>query len=341
MKIHIHCGSGSPDGIVPTDIDGNSERVGIGGAELALFTLCKGWVDQGHEIVIYNNPRKNDRIFDQRNSNTFDKGDKRDILIVWREPTQRVLGSTGKKIFFSTDPYTSGDFKHFAQFVDKVVTISPYHSSYFEATYDIRNSIPIDLPVRTWEYENKIEKVPNRLIFTSVPDRGLEFVSRTLPQLKEAIPDISLVITSDYRLWGAVSPLNSQYVQSFMREENVEFLGAVSRARLVEEQLKAQILYYPCNFLENFCIAAAEAQVAGVLPITTDIGALLTTNMGVLIHGDARHPLTQQVFVDKTVEYLKSDKLAEIQADLRERALARFSLDAILKQWSELIFADN
>jgi len=89
---------------------------------------------------------------------------------------------------------------------------------------------------------------------------------------------------------------------------------------------------------ELFCLAVAESQVAGVLPISTDAGALETTNMGVVIKGDARDPATQRVFVDKTIEYLKNPSLPDIQRTLKERAIERFSLDKILKEWQEKVF---
>lgn len=338
MKIEILCGGGSPNGIIGSDVNGNEDRVGIGGAELALFTLCKAWQDVGHDMVIYNNPRREDGLFQQRPTNHFDKHANRDVLIVWREPNPKITGAKGLKVWFSTDQYTIGDYKHFSVFPDKIVTISPYHSDYFEATYGIRGTIPIDLPVRVWEYEKEVEKVPNRLIFTSVPDRGLEFVARTLPRIREAIPDVSLVVTSDYRLWGVPSPMNSQFMTMFLREPNVQFLGAIGRQRLVEEQLKAQILYYPATYEELFCIACAESMVAGTLPITTGIGALSTTNMGVLIDGNAKNGDTQKAFVDKTIEYLTSPSLSGFQETVRQKALSRFSPDVILAQWESLVF---
>lgn len=338
MKIDILCGSGSTDGVHLSDINGQNGRVGVGGAELALLTLCEGWHNAGHEVTLYNNPKRDDGMFEQRSVSSFDKSKNRDVLIVFREPTSRIYDAKGLKVFFSCDQYTIGNFAHFAGFVDKVVTISPFHSLHFVKQYNIRESVHIDLPIRSWEYEQEVEKVPNRLIFTSVPDRGLAVVEKTFPRIVDAIPDVSLVITSDYRLWGIHSPNNAQFVQMFMRHKNVEFLGAISRERLIQEQLKAQIHYYPCVYDELFCIAVAESQVAGVLPITTPQGALGTTNMGVLIDGNANDKAAQNVFVEKTIEYLKSEELPEIQKNLKARALKRFSLDKILGDWNERIF---
>lgn len=338
MKIEILCGGGSPDGVHVSDIFGKNGRIGVGGAELALLTLCEGWTNLGYEVVLYNNPKRQDMIFEQEKVSNFEKQGKRDVLIVFREPSAKILHANGKKVFFSCDQYTTGDFAHFSKFVEKVVTISPHHSNYFEKTYGIKDAITIDIPVRSWEYEEKIEKIENRLIFTSVPDRGLEIVAKTFSQIRDIIPSVSLVITSDYRLWGANSPMNNQYIQMFIRQRNVEFLGAIPRDRLIQEQLKAQIHYYPATYPELFCIAVAESQVAGVLPITTPIGALETTNMGVIINGDAREPIVQQAFVNKTIEYLQNQSLVSIQKELREKARKRFSLERILKIWDKEVF---
>jgi glycosyltransferase involved in cell wall biosynthesis len=339
MKIDILCSDGSPLGVHHSDIFGLNGRVGIGGAELALMTLAEGWTKAGHEVVLYNNPRQHGQSpFEQREISTFNRTDKRDVLIVFRSPTAKVYGATGLKVWWSTDQYTVGDFRHFSQFPDKIVTISPHHSAYFAANYGIGNAVHIDLPVRSWEYDQKTEKVSNRLVFTSVPLRGLEIVGKTFPRILDAVPDASLVITSDYRLWGQINPLNAEFVQMFMSHKNVQFLGAVPRERLIEEQLKAQIHYYPCTYEELFCIAVAESQVAGALPISTPIGALGTTNMGVIIDGDARNQTVQDVFVEKTIEYLRSPQLPSIQKGLRKKALNRFSLEKILREWDEKVF---
>lgn len=341
MIIHILTNDGSPLGVTHKDIFGESGRIGVGGAELALLTMCEGWAKAGHKVVLFNDPlRPDESPFEQRRIDSFEAGEKRDFLIVFRSPNEKVMRVECPRIWWSCDQMTVGDFRHFSKFANKIVTISPFHSAFFKGTYGIENAISIDLPVRSWEYEQDIEKVPNRLIFTSVPDRGLHFVKNTFPRVREAIPDASLVITSDYRLWGATSPLNDSYIRDFMRIEGVQFLGGVSRKRLVEEQLRAQIHYYPCVYDELFCIAVAESQVAGVLPITTPKGALETTNMGVLIMGNAQDYACQEVFAEKTIEYLRNPELPRIQKDLQKKALERFSLDKILKTWDERVFND-
>lgn len=340
MKIDVLCNDGSPLGIVEEDIFGKiPPRIGVGGAELALLTLCAEWTHEGHDVTLYNNPRELQRSsFKQDNIDNFQPSSNRDILIIFRSPNYKSADAVGKKIWFSTDQYTTGDFRLFAPTVDRIVTISPHHSKYFQDMYGITNTKSIDLPIRTWEYEKKIEKVPHRCIFTSMPDRGIMPLHAAWPQIVAKVPDASLVITSDWRLWAEwqTEEATRNFRLAFARHPNVTYFGAINRAQLVEEQLKASILAYPCQYEELFCIAAAEAQVAGAIPVTSAVGALPTTNMGRVISGNPSSPEWVQIFIDNVVELLLDSKLQEKQEHLRQLAMDRFSTHKIMKQWKEV-----
>lgn len=342
LKIDVLCNDGSPIGIVEDDIHGKiPPRLGVGGAELALLTLCSAWQYFGHKVTLYNNPREIDRSsFEQKYITEFNPQDDRDILIIFRSPNFLVETSKGRKIWWSCDQYTVGDFKAFSKMVDRIVTISPYHSDYFKRMYGIFDTVSIDLPVRTWEYSTFPEKVHHRCIFTSIPDRGLVPLNAAWPLILKEVPDASLVITSDWRLWvdWANEDMIRSYKLAFARQPNVVYLGAVPRRRLIEEQSKAQVHLYPCIYEELFCISVAESQVAGAFPITSDMGALSTTNMGWILHGNPQDPLWIDQFVHMTVEFMTNPRMTEKVRDLQEIARKRFSLDTILRQWEEIFY---
>ncbi len=341
LKIDVIANDGSPLGVVLKDVYGENGRLGVGGAELALLTMCEAWHNVGHEVRLYNSPTiQHGSPFKQYSLDSFSPHDDRDILIIFRSPNHRIKKAEGKKIWWSTDQYTVGSFKDFAQKVDAIVTISQFHKEHFATSYEIRDVHIIDLPVRVEDYNQVIEKVPNRLIFCSVPDRGLDILANCYGAIKEEIPDVSLVVTSDYRLWGAESARNERFIQKFLGVNGVKFLGAVPRREMVQEQMKAQIQAYPCSYPELFCYAVAECQVAGALPITSDIGALGTTNMGVVISGNMRDRLWQKAFVDMVIQHLKNPNLREMQAEVQKKALERFSLDKILKEWDKVFEND-
>jgi len=154
MKIHIICNDGSPLGVVYKDIWGENGRVGVGGAESKLLEMCKAWTDAGHNLVLYNDPTRYDGSpFPQERLVHFNPYEDRDVLIIFRSPNTRIENAKGKKIWWSCDQRTVGDFRDFATKVDKIVTISPYHADYFRIMYGIKNTVTIELPVIANDYE--------------------------------------------------------------------------------------------------------------------------------------------------------------------------------------------
>lgn len=341
-KIHILCNDGSPLGVTEKTLRGEDGRMGVGGAELALLTMCAAWQFYGNEVTLYNDPKEGGvSAFCQKTRDEFDPQEDRDILIVFRSPNRRIDGAKGKKIWWSCDSYTVDDFREFRNHVEKVVNISPHHAKYFKEMYGITDGISIDLPVRTWEYREPVQKIPKRCIFTSMPDRGVMELHAAWARIHREVPEASLVITSDWRLWvdWASEEQIRHFKLAYARHPNVTYRGAVLRSELVRIQQEADIHLYPCIFEEMFCISVAESQVAGVLPISSDYGALPTTNMGRVIHGNPQDPNWQDVFIRNAVELLTDPKLAQKQEYVRETSRRRFSIENILNKWEELVFS--
>jgi Glycosyltransferase len=344
MKIDIFATDGSPLGIVQQDIQGElPDRLGVGGSELGIFNLMNIFHDAGHEVRFYNNPRvASTAKFDQHDQEDFDPDENRDVLIIFRTANSTLAKAKGYKVFYTHDQWTMEEYPYnnVNNFCQKVVAISPYHADYLKKTYNLQNVVSIDLPVRMSEYDDtSIEKVPNRCLFSSVPDRGLHQLRDVWDQIVARVPYVSLVITSDYRLWNSVIPLNEQYRARWIGVPNITFKGAIRRKDLIREQLQAQMLIYPCTYFELFCYSVAEAQVAGAYPVTNDISCLPTTNMGSIIPGDVRWTGFRDMFVEEIVyNLLHPDEMKLRQVEVQKKARERFSFENILKQWNELVF---
>jgi len=341
MKIDIVCNDGSPLKVTMRSIYGEDGRVGVGGAELALLTMCEAWAKAGHEVCLYNDPdAEGASIFEQREKDSFEPDQSRDVVITFRSANERTKKAKGLHVWWSTDQYTKGGFVEFALCTDKIVTISDYHSLFFEGQYGIKDTTVIDLPVRIDDYNQEIEKVPGRCIFASVPDRGLDGLFVAWPKIKALCPEASLVITSDYRLWGTTTPRNDRFRMNWLGQQDVKFMGAIPRRKLVEEEMKAQILAYPCCYEELFCISVAEAQVAGAYPITSTFAAVNTTNMGTTIPGDPiMHDWLLNKFANEVAKNLNSPNLFAKQKYVKDLATNRFNPETIMKQWDEKVFA--
>jgi len=320
---------------------GDDGRLGVGGAEQALLTICEGFQNRGYDVTLYNNPHEGGASpFRQRTLDEFNPQDNRDYLVVFRSPNERIENAKGKLIWWSCDQQTMGDFKAFSKRVEKIVLISPRHAQYFRDMYGIENTVVIDLPVRTLDYDIDVDKVSHRCIYTSIPDRGVMQLHAAWPLIIREVPDASLVITSDWRLWdrnidkSCVQP----YQLAYARHPNTSYVGAVKRKKLIQYQLQADLFLYPSVYDELFCISVAEAQVAGAIPVTSQSGAIETTNeFGVQIKGSAYDPKFIDDFVTNAVSLLLDPFLKDRQLIMQSKAVKRFSLEYILDEWENKV----
>jgi len=346
MKIAIVAKDGSPIGCTYKTIWGQDGHIGCGGSETAIMTLAEEWTKKGYRCILFNSPREMGvSPFEQRPIDAFDPSEYYDVVIAFRTPNHKVLASNSPlKVFLSFDQFTSHPFVPFVNKVDKVVGISEYHSEHFKQNYDFHDMIVIDLPLRVDDFNDiDVEKIPNRLIYTSVPERGLLNIPAMWPQIRERVPDATLRVTSDYRLWGFNHPANEKYFTHFIGMDGIVYppRSALLRKDYLKEICKADMLLYPhqADNPELFCVSMAEAQYAGAYPVSSDIGAMKTTNMGTIISGDPETMLWRVQCVNKVVELLTDkDKLLTKQSDVFKKAFDRFHPDTVLSAWEDKVF---
>lgn len=344
MRIDLYCNDGSPLKVIPPDI----YDWGVGGAELAMMSWAETMAKRGHQVRIYNDPERAGNFdgVEYLQKAHFRPNDSRDVFIAFRSPNQHITTAKAEvKIHWSCDQWTVGNFAtDIFPHVDKVVCISPFHVNYHRINYGIEPPKIgyIDLGVRLHDYDSATEKIEGRCIFCSVPDRGLKTLARLWPKIKESAPYASLVITSDYRLWGKhMGPDNHQHRMEWLNHDDVAFLGKVKRHDLVKLQSEAVCMPYPMTIgngviEELFCISAAECQVSGAIPVTTTFGALESTNeWGVQIDGMPIGADFDNRYVDAVIETLEMEPAA--RQDRMKAARRRFDWDGICEQWERLI----
>lgn len=344
-RIGCWANDGSPIGVIHKDIYAKDRRIGVGGAELALFTVLEGFVNRGYDVTLFNDPKVPQETPIRQVPRSMIARDKNfDIFIVFRSPSPIVNTIKAKnKIWWSCDQATVGDFKAFIKQVDHTVLISETHAGSWWHRYRIEDNprTPIsiiDLPIRINDYMGLGEiREENKFIFTSVPDRGLMLLLYLWKHIKKEVPEASLHITSDYRLWGMARAEVDYYRSLSKGLEGINYLGAIPRDELVRLQLSADMLLYPCIYEELFCIACAEAQVAGAFPVTSNTGALKTTNITSGLLGRVHDNNFKTLFLDKVLELLDNrEALEKERTTMRAKAIERFSIDRILDQWENL-----
>jgi hypothetical protein len=86
-----------------------------------------------------------------------------------------------------------------------------------------------------------------------------------------------------------------------------------------------------------FAIAVAESEVSGLYTITSDYGALPTTNMMKIISGEPRRMVGE--YVSDAKKFIAEKATSSIYVkEVQEKAKIRFHPDTILKEWNEKVF---
>ena len=327
--------------------DSDYEGRGVGGAEGALIQLAREMVLNNWHVEVFNGGNMsgyfNGVLY--KNISEFNPLEYRDVFVLWRDFYPNLDAIFAKtKIFFSCDQQTSGDwntdiFPH----VDGVVAISQFHRDYMASHYNItKDDITVmDLGIKKSDYAKILPKIKGKMIYCSVPGRGLKYLPYAYAEIKKKVPYASLYITSDYTLWGSQDPLNKEYIDMFLSLPDVHFLGKVSREELVFHQLTSEIMAYPCDYEENFCISAMECIAAGAVPVTFNIGAMGTTvgDSGIVINTKvSSNPETAiQTFILSICNLLQDENTRNSMEERGKfRAMNSYSWDYLGKNYSDL-----
>jgi len=128
-----------------------------------------------------------------------------------------------------------------------------------EKIYLIPNGFtPLKYNPRKFDNPSKI-----KLINTSSPDRGLDVLLNAVTKVDE-----------DFRLeiYNSFNPDIEQV--NIPVDSRVKFYGKTPKATVLEAYENSHIHAYPSTYSETFCVSQAEAMSAGLLCVTSDIGAL-------------------------------------------------------------------
>jgi glycosyltransferase involved in cell wall biosynthesis len=123
-------------------------------------------------------------------------------------------------------------------------------------------------------FEGYEERDPNRLIWTSNPDRGLNAAAMKFQRLRERLPDLELHVYGRAGVYGWAPAAEDPYMPLPEHSENIILHDPLPRPLLARELMKSKLWFYPTWWPETFCMAALEAQAAGTVCVCSPLAAL-------------------------------------------------------------------
>jgi glycosyltransferase involved in cell wall biosynthesis len=171
---------------------------------------------------------------------------------------------------------------------------------------------------------NKPDKV--KLITVSSPDRGLAILLNSLPLVKE---DFELDVFGSF---------NPDKFPELIPDPRINFYGFSSKTTVFKHYEAAHIHAYPSTFIETFCISQAEAMSAGLLCVTSDIGALPEVSNGhtTIYPYEPDNDKHIKIFAEKLSEAINTIKSGNWNPEAQiEYVNKTYSWNAIKDKWLE------
>jgi hypothetical protein len=142
------------------------------------------------------------------------------------------------------------------------------------------------------------------------------------PKIYEKEPTSTLYIYADVNnKWSNdVEPAKMNEIRILLDKYKVNkyglgihYCGWVKKNELADAWLTSEFWFYPCTFMETFCLTALEAASSKTLVITNHLAALQDTvgNRGAIINGDPTLKEWQDLALQKLFYYMDEKNKAE------------------------------
>ena len=167
----------------------------------------------------------------------------------------------------------------------KIFCLSNWHAEHAIQNFPIFKDeiVPFNygIDMNLFDNKNNIEKIPYKFIYSSFPTRGLLPLLQMWPKILLRYPQATLHIHCDLdNKWSNdVRPDEMIMIKNIILNKNnsIFYHGWTSKKVLANNWLSSDIWFYPCTFIETFCLTALEAALTKTFVITRNIGALSET----------------------------------------------------------------
>lgn len=339
-------------------------QTSLGGSESACLGLARALKARGHDVTVAATKMSDDvpeydhagvRWIPSETLPTAQKLIDPDVFVALRQPGVFSLPVQARyRMLWNQDMLVGdGPMKYtmsLAWAYDAVAYVSEYQRKQWEG-------LAPDLKSLGWVTRNgfdpamvptDVERVPNRIIHISRPERAMSPILAMWPELKRRVPDAELHVCRYQSMYDGEGSNVKAMVEAYDAEiarVNAEVGGIVQLGQLNKRDLyraiaSASVMWYPgvVDFAETSCIAAIEAQACGTPLVLSYKGALPeTAPYAWHVHGDAMSDSYQAQSIDLVASVL-NPVVRDISTivSARHNGLAHvqsYTYDAIAADW--------
>lgn len=276
---------------------------GLPGSEECAVYASQELAHRGHRVVVYLDP-PDKSIWRSKFSNpqwlpedfyySPDNKAHYDLVLMWRRGDVDTGRMRANKVFFwphdSPPIPPSVEMRRVFPRFDGLCMLSKHQYGQYDAVYAGLETIPsiicgngvvLDQFTQPMSFTN-----PYSIGYFSNYARGLLILMIIWPEIKRRFPLATLSICYGRETWNTMSQEQFDFV--IKKIDEYKSLGVIEHGKVGHEELASimqntSVWAYPCTTTgETFCITAVKAQLAGMIPVVTRIGALDET-----VHPDA------------------------------------------------------
>jgi len=342
VEIALYC----PHSLEPWDAE--SLKAGIGGSEASAIHLARELAALGHGVGVFNSVTDSTEIggVDYMPAGLIAGGTVSgvDALIVWRYAEAIVADlkhvKAKKKVLWLHDVVPEKELLPYIYLYDVIAVQTAYHRDLYPSVPKERFAV-LPSGFDPAAFTEGRTRDPWKLAYFSNYDRGLYVLLENWTQLKLTFPELTLTVGYG---WDTLERLASQrgpehrasfgwfkgYMENLLGQDGVTHVGRVSQAEVVRHLKEAQLLAYPCTYLETACLVGIQAQAAGAVPCVIPSGALIETVLHGFVAADAEDWMGRMVHA-----LSHPDEVEEMRAEAVPAAYAAFSWPELARRWQE------
>ena len=219
--------------------------------------------------------------------------------------------------------------------INGCICLTEWHQKVFIEKYPILtnkiNIINNGIDINIFKKFNKPNKIKNKFIYTSRPERGLNLLLNLWQQILAKIPDATLSISSYVNFPS--TPEDVLLKNIIDKTDSITYLGNLKVNKLYAEMSSSEYWLYPTHYPETSCITALEMLMSEVICLYYPVAGLPYTidKYGIQVSPNSEIDTIVSLTDEQKIQLKQNGKLYAKSCSWTIRA----------KSWTKMLFNNN